>query len=245
LPLLVFIGCPAAVGLVTLGIFYPGQSQRYLIQWIPLILIYGVVGVHFLARGVSALFKSAARPAYATVVVLVVIADVALLKSLYPKQVEEYVTALENINQMQVALGKWVHENTPEDTVIATNDIGAIAFFSERPLVDTIGHVDPEVVRLRRLPDHKEAMLEYLRKRGVTYALLFPSWHPDLILDPRFKLVRRVVLDDNVICGDDHMLVLKIDWDLNGKDEGEPAWAEEELANCRMWLKAREYFPLY
>jgi hypothetical protein len=157
--------------------------------------------------------------------------------------VAEYVTSVKNINEMQVALGHWVNENTPAKAVIATNDIGAIAFFGNRPIVDTIGLIDPEVVRRKNLPEPTEATIEYLQQRGVTHALLFTRWHPDLICDPHFRIIDRVVLEDNVICGDDRMMVMELDWDLSRQDRPSPEWVEEELVRCRMWKKTRKYLP--
>ncbi len=236
-PLLVFFGGTAAAGVVTLGVFFPGQSQRYLIQWIPLALVFGVVGMDLVARAAGAIVPRAARPAYAAAVALLALADVAGLAQLYPGQVDNYITSVKNINEMQVAIGEWVNANTPPGAVVATNDIGAIAFFGDRPVLDTIGLIDPEVVRRKRLPDHTRAMLEYLRQKRVTHALLFPSWHPDLILDSRFKPVHRVVLDDNVICGDARMVVMQVDWHGQRQDHEAPAWWEEEQTNCRRWLR--------
>jgi hypothetical protein len=43
--------------------------------------------------------------------------------------------------------GRWIAEHTPPDTVIATNVIGAIGYFSHRRLVDMIGLVDPVIAR--------------------------------------------------------------------------------------------------
>lgn len=243
LPLLVFVGGTAAVGLITLGIFFPGQSQRYLIQWIPLILVYGVVGMHFVAGGVSRLIKPAPRLAYGLAVGAAALGSVGLLKGLYPDQVADYVTSVKNINEMQVALGRWVNENTPEDAVVATNDIGAIAFFGNRPIVDTIGLIDPEVVRRKNSDDPVAALIAYLESRGVTYALLFPRWHPNVILDRHFFPVHRVALEDNVICGDDQMVVMELDWDLKKAARPGPDWVDEVVAQCKMWRKVKKFLP--
>jgi arabinofuranosyltransferase len=43
--------------------------------------------------------------------------------------------------------GKWIAENTPTDTLLATNVIGAIGYFSKRRIVDMAGLVDPVVAR--------------------------------------------------------------------------------------------------
>jgi hypothetical protein len=241
-PLLVFgVGC-TATGVFTLGIFFPGQSQRYLIQWIPLVLVYGVVGLYLTATVIGAVLPRMARPAGVIAVAAAFVGSGLWMARQYPEQVADYVTSVKNINEMQVALGHWVNDHTPPDAVIATNDIGAIAFYGNRPIVDTIGLIDPEVVRRKSAPDATEQMVDYLRQRGATYALLFPSWHPDLILDEHFRLVHHVVLDDNVICGDSRMLVMALDWNLAHQDQPLPEWADEEYDNVKMWYKVKTAF---
>ena len=242
-PILAATGCVTAVGFVTLGFFFPGQSQRYMIQWIPLIFIYGVVGMDLIARGAASLFPTARRVVYGAVIVIAVAANLFYMHSLYREQVDHYVLAVSNINDMQVRLGKWVEQNTPPNAVIATNDIGAIAFFGRRPIVDTIGLIDPEVVRRKRLPNATEAMLDYFKQRKVTYAILFPTWHPDLILNEQLVPIDRVILDDNFICGDERMLVLALDWDGSQTTEPQPAWVDEEYRACKKWLKWRKFLP--
>ncbi|UCG33489.1 MAG: hypothetical protein JSU68_02425, partial [Phycisphaerales bacterium] len=241
-PLLVFVvGC-TATGIITLGIFFPGQSQRYLIQWIPLVLVYGVVGLYLVAMVIGAFLPRIAKPASTTVVGAVLLGSALWMAREYPDQVTDYVTSVKNINEMQVALGHWVNDNTPPEAVIATNDIGAIAFYGNRPIVDTIGLIDPEVVRRKNAPDATDQMVDYLRQRGATHALLFPTWHPDLILDEHFRPVHRVVLDDNVICGDSRMLVMALDWELVQRDQPPPEWADEEYDNAKMWFKVKTAF---
>jgi arabinofuranosyltransferase len=236
LPLLVFPMCVLATGLVTKGKWFPCQSQRYLIQWIPMALIYGVVGIHLAGCVAGRLARGQARAAYMAVVGAVFVVSGGMLVSMWPPYVIDYVASVKNINEMQVALGRWARDHTPPDAVIATNDIGAIAFFGERRIVDTVGLIDPEMVRLRRLADSTGPTIEYLRRRGVTHAMLFPSWHPDLILDPHFRGVDRVVLMDNVICGDDQMVVMKLDWDLK-RPEPQPEWMAGVYETCRRWLE--------
>ena len=243
LPLLTFVGGLGAVGMATLAFFFPAQAQRYLLQWIPLILIYGVIGVHALACIVSTMFQPAVRRrVYACVVALVAVGDVILLGYLYPRQVNYYVDSVDNINRMQVALGRWVDENTPADAVIATNDIGAIAFFGKRPIVDTIGLIDPEIVRRKHEPNGKDLIMEYLQERGVTHALLFPRWHADLLLDARFVWKDRVLLEANVVCGDDRMIVSELDWERKADPSDMPEWAAEEIENCQYHLKTWKRF---
>ena len=80
---------------------------------------------------------------------------VAAALSLYQPQQDLariYGCQVQNINAMQVALGKW-SASLPENAVLAVNDAGAIPFFSRRRIIDTVGVVNPEVFRyLKKYP---------------------------------------------------------------------------------------------
>jgi hypothetical protein len=45
------------------------------------------------------------------------------------------------------SIGHWLNEHTPEDARVATIEIGVIGFFSQRPILDTMGLVSPEMTR--------------------------------------------------------------------------------------------------
>jgi hypothetical protein len=120
------------------------------------------------------------------------------------------VISVWDINSMQVPLGHWVQENTTEDALIATNDIGAIAYISRRPILDTVGLVESPLV------EHYirgGTLLEYLQRRNPKYVIIFPCWYQDLsartdMLEP----VKTVELDLNVVCGAAKMVVYKPKW---------------------------------
>jgi hypothetical protein len=114
---------------------------------------------------------------------------------------------------MHVALGRWVAAHTPPDAVLALNDIGAIAYVSQRPVVDLAGLVTPEVVPLLRAPDRASRLADFLSGRDVGYVIVFPNWFPDLaartdLLEP----VHQVTLERNTIAGGDTMVVYQAHW---------------------------------
>ena len=49
------------------------------------------------------------------------------------------------ILEIDVALGRWLAENTPVEAVIAVDDIGAVTYISQRRIVDLNGLVSPEM----------------------------------------------------------------------------------------------------
>ena len=50
-----------------------------------------------------------------------------------------YAAEVKNINDLQVHTGHWIAEHTSPDARVATNDIGAIGYFSRRYILDTEG----------------------------------------------------------------------------------------------------------
>lgn len=80
----------------------------------------------------------------AVVVMLLVVAEntIVFQRSVVP-HVKSFTPALE---ASLVHWGRWFKTHTPERSVIATPDIGAIGFFSERSVVDLAGLVSPRMV---------------------------------------------------------------------------------------------------
>lgn len=55
-----------------------------------------------------------------------------------------------DVTECYGGIGDWLRENTPEDTVIAALDIGAVGYLSERRVLDLMGLVSPEILELGR-----------------------------------------------------------------------------------------------
>ena len=123
----------------------------------------------------------------------------------------QYAKNVDNINQMHVALGHWVKENTPPGTVVALNDIGAITYISERPVVDLAGLVTPEITPSLRAPEQTEQLIQFLRERGVEYVIIFPNWFPGLVeRGDVLEEIHRVTLDNRTITGGETMVVYRV-----------------------------------
>ena len=98
--------------------------------------------------------------------------------------------AVLHINRTEVALAA-VFAELPKDAVIASFDIGAAGFFSERQLIDLGGLTDPSVVPYLK---ERHAYL-YLKERHVDYVALPLGYDPD---DPDvFNFGYRLHLFDN------------------------------------------------
>lgn len=122
-----------------------------------------------------------------------------------------------NIQEMHVTVGNWLERATPRDSVIATMDIGAIGFYSDRRIIDLVGLVTPEVIpyikRKGMTRRRSEALLQYLEKAGPDYLAVFPNKYPGLGEDEKVMIpIYQVVLQDNQIVASEWMVVYQCMW---------------------------------
>ena len=148
---------------------------------------------------VSALVAAAADVAGVLVASLVALAPAA----------ERYAWGVQNINAMQVHLGHWLDARTPRAATLAVNDIGAIAFFSRRPVLDLMGLVTPEILPYRR--EGETGVITYVTERCPDYVVIFPAWFPRLasrhdLMTPVYS----VRLERNEVSGGPEMVVYRL-----------------------------------
>src|SRR2546426_154283 len=115
----------------------------------------------------SALAASLARVLYLAVA-LVALAPAA----------DRYAWGVQNINAMQVHLGRWVDANLPRSATLAVNDVGAIAYFSRRRVLDLMGLVTPEIRPYRR--EGEAGVLRFVAERCPDFVIVFPAWFPEI-----------------------------------------------------------------
>jgi len=128
-----------------------------------------------------------------------------------PAAAARYGWAVQNIDAMQVRLGRWVAANTPGGARIALNDVGAIAFVSRREVVDVMGLVTPAIIPYRR--QGEAGVLRYLERVCPDYLIVFPAWFPALsAMTDRFRPIYRVRLAHNEVAGADEMVVYETPW---------------------------------
>ncbi len=119
-----------------------------------------------------------------------------------------YTSNVESINMMQVQIGKWLRENTAPEAVIATNDIGAIGYFSRRPIIDIIGLVTPEILPyFDYYREHKNAVLAFIQDSKPDYVVVFPRYFPELL--EAHEVVYHVRVSDNT--ASEYVFPLKTD----------------------------------
>jgi hypothetical protein len=196
----------------------PYQHGRYLMPLIPCNAVIGVVGLLEARRlalrrgwrwraGETRVFR---KNLVSVLVSLLIIAGTAWR---LPEMARLYAWNVDDINTMHVALGHWAAEQTRPDALLALNDIGAITYVSERPVVDLAGLITPEVVPLLRAPDRDVLLAEFMAERDVEYVIIFPNWFPGLAArDDLLEPVHQVTLERRTIAAGERMVVYRTHW---------------------------------
>ncbi len=156
------------------------QHGRYLIPIIPVGLLYGVLGTARLVenrpgRGLARVGPTAGRVlSISTLLVLIVF---------LPLGASAYTTDVAIIDDEMVVVARWLNDHVPSSAIIAAHDIGAIGYFTRRPLLDLAGLISPEVIPFIRDEDR---LLPWMQSRRAEYFVTFPGWYPKLSAQPAF-----------------------------------------------------------
>lgn len=86
------------------------------------------------------------------------------------------------------AVGEWIAENTPEDAQVGVLEVGIIGFYSQRPMVDFAGLIQPEVAEQLTVEATYEdaalwAVAEYQPEVIVLVEGSFPRLRADYLTD--------------------------------------------------------------
>ncbi|HVP15324.1 MAG TPA: hypothetical protein VMS88_07255 [Terriglobales bacterium] len=81
-------------------------------------------------------------------VLIATLASMAATEAEVAREVMPAVRAHCSLSQNYERLGRWLRQNTAPEAVIAVSDVGAVAYFSERPILDMFGLIDPHIAHL-------------------------------------------------------------------------------------------------
>ena len=195
------------------------QSQRYIADLNPLFIVLGMIGGWVLVERIRGLRRPGLRVFLFGAVVVASLAR-------QPSGVETYAKNVRDTTQMQVAIGRWVRDNAAPGSLLAVNDIGAIGFIADMPVLDLQGLVTPEILPLRDFEHRLDgtapgAVFEFIVDRRPDYLIIFPQWYPELdarrdLFTPEFW----VELDDNVTNGASLMVVYRTAWAVSEPRRG-------------------------
>ncbi len=149
---------------------------RYLMPVIPFYILLAVSGVKII---IDFIFKNISKSSSALpniIFILYVIAAFAIFINHNSKNLDEYTVLCKYHNDRHVAAGKWIKQNTNESDIVTTHDIGAIAFYGERKIIDMAGLVTPQLIDHINDRLYSEYINDYLAKNKVDYVITLRNW---------------------------------------------------------------------
>jgi hypothetical protein len=194
------LGLPAAYTILMPSI---GERGRYIMPLIPVVIILGSWAAAELMRATRFKRLGWAVIALATLMTL----------AFWANGSRAYVMNVRSIESQHMSVARWLKTHTPPDAVVATQDIGVLAYFSERRLIDMAGLTEPAVVPIMHQP---EAMAAYIREQGGDYVVIFPSHYQTLIQGQNLELVFVSDKYDFRQLGSDPLAVFRVP--ASGKD---------------------------
>ncbi len=126
---------------------------------------------------------------------------------------DTYAAEVKNINDLQVRTGHWIAEHTSPDARVATNDIGAIAFFSRRFILDTEGLVTPDAIWDKRM----WRIDRFFERAQPDVVVIFPHWYPYLAQRPSGLIEVARLSAKKVIAGGETLVVYRTPWTRPGR----------------------------
>jgi hypothetical protein len=143
------------------------QHGRYQMPVIPFFILLGLGGTaYLLGPAAQALLPRVVSRATLLAIMLVSVAFLGL-------GARAYAVDVAFIQGEMVATAHWLEEHTSPDSLIAVHDIGAVGYFTPRPLLDLAGLVTPEVIPF--IADETR-LIEFMQAHGAEYVVFFPDW---------------------------------------------------------------------
>jgi hypothetical protein len=201
LSVLWLLGLPLLTAVI---IDFTWHHGRYTMPLIPLQMVAAAVGAHWIVgrfAGVKdEVWRSHLRKAAPVLLILFLLLGGGWRLTYWATMLGKNTREVQDID---VALGHWLAENTPPESVIAVDDIGAIAFLSGRRIVDMNGLVSPEVWPATRAVEglpRSQMMTRILSEAQPDYMAAFPLWRWDIATNTAVaKPVHHVQTDTHTI----------------------------------------------
>lgn len=175
---------------------YAHRFGRYLMPVFPFYILLFVYGSREFFKWLSAYFND--KKLVNGLNIILIASAVIWSGSQYYKHKEIYQDQSRHIYIRQVEAAKWIKNNTPEGSIIATHDVGAIAFYSDRKIVDVVGLINPEFIPKLNSKEFVGFVQEQMKKQNVTYIAFLKEW---------FQVVNQPVLFET---GDKNFEIMQV-----------------------------------
>jgi hypothetical protein len=136
-PLLVALGLGLGAVVVSVSTLTTAlvHELRYFQPFMPIFIMLTVCGVYAITR-LAPPERARRVGMHALLAVVLVFSLVAL-----PMWALRLGSQAATIRDTDVSVGAWIRDNLPPDAIVAVKDVGAVAYFGERRVVDTVGLV--------------------------------------------------------------------------------------------------------
>uniref|UniRef100_A0A7V3RH32 Glycosyltransferase RgtA/B/C/D-like domain-containing protein n=1 Tax=candidate division WOR-3 bacterium TaxID=2052148 RepID=A0A7V3RH32_UNCW3 len=183
------------IGLISPFISADFHEGRYIANQIASASLLSVLGFYWLFQMLKK--QMAKKPLN---IMLGILCGIFLYNTIVAQvfMIKFYASNVKSINEIQVKAGKWIKKYTPHDAIIAVNDVGAIAYFSNRNIIDLCGLVTPEIINyFNRYKNNKIGAYYYVLEKKPDYLVIFPRWFPGLTDTNQFQILHRIRYDKN------------------------------------------------
>lgn len=205
----------------------------YWLRWAlpvePLWLVPAALGVTALWSGVGLRLHVLAPVIRRVAAVALVLGVVLASPGRVATRVEQYAWNCSNIEEVQVAMGRWVAANVAPSETVMVNDAGAIRYFGGRRTVDLIGLNSHEVLfdiprALRQAARRNtKAMLDLMGTVHGDVLIVFPLWAPPLFRSASFQAIFQPVQ----VLRSEHYTVVPARQDIMVALRPIPPWSTE------------------
>lgn len=163
---------------------YAHRFGRYMMPIIPFYIITFIYGARVFFKYFYRYFKD--KNTVNALNYIFLGAVIIYSGSSYYETKNVYQDQTHHIAIRQVATAKWLKNNTPESSIIATHDVGAIGYYSDRKIVDVAGLINPEFIKKLNSKDFARFMTEQMVKEHVDYIAFLREWYRVVNQTPLF-----------------------------------------------------------
>ncbi|MEO8512091.1 MAG: glycosyltransferase family 39 protein [Ignavibacteria bacterium] len=153
---------------------YAHRFGRYMMPLIPFFILLSVYGSREFFKWFANFLGD--KKLVNALNILLLAGTVLYVAAGYNKNKEVFQDQSRHIYIRQVETAKWLKNNTPAGSIIATHDVGAIAYYSERKVVDVVGLINPEFISKLNTKEFNGFVEEQLKKQNVTYMAFLKEW---------------------------------------------------------------------
>lgn len=185
---------------------------RYLVPLVPFSALAALTGIHWTQR----LLKRRLQPLLTSVLVPLVLIGIVLgslpgLRS----WASFFGRSVANIQDMHVAAGRWLAEHSRPTDRVATHDVGAIAYLSDRYIVDLAGLISPSILpppRDRNPDTWDQPVFVEMQQQQPQYIVILEGWFPTWAERPELEAVHTIHVTDNVITTSQDLVIYRCRW---------------------------------